>query len=319
MGIRFRRSKSLGKFGKINLTKGGLGLSAGPRGARIGVGPRGAYTSAGIPGTGLYSINYAKKGKKGKIETDQAAQQVAQAMPAPKELKASSLPAIIIVVSIIFLFIIPVLGVLGLVGSIAWLILNAKTPRAQALKAFNDGNRYYMSNNYKTALECFEEAINYEPAADSLLPYLSNLSFMAEDYKRAEYYLNDYLKNKPDDMPAQFNYALALSSLERHEEAIPILQNLPDEIKTELPYIIALGNAFLETNRQELAINVLEGGPTRKRSVDENMLLFRYTLGRAYKDAGDNKKAINQLQKVYAADTGFEEVGKLLEELQNNN
>ncbi|MGE5528600.1 MAG: DUF4236 domain-containing protein [Patescibacteria group bacterium] len=59
--FRFRRSIRIAKGVRINLSKSGIGLSAGGRGFCVGVGPRGAYTSMGIPGTGLYSINYLGK------------------------------------------------------------------------------------------------------------------------------------------------------------------------------------------------------------------------------------------------------------------
>ncbi|WP_256201202.1 DUF4236 domain-containing protein [Thermoanaerobacter thermocopriae] len=39
MGWRFRKSISLGKGVRINVSKSGIGFSVGKRGARIGVGP----------------------------------------------------------------------------------------------------------------------------------------------------------------------------------------------------------------------------------------------------------------------------------------
>ncbi len=39
----------------INLSKGGVSTSVGPRGAKLNFGPRGTYLSTGIPGTGLYN------------------------------------------------------------------------------------------------------------------------------------------------------------------------------------------------------------------------------------------------------------------------
>jgi len=53
MSLRFQRRISLGKFFRLNLSKSGLGLSAGVPGLRVGTGPRGPYGSAGLPGTGL--------------------------------------------------------------------------------------------------------------------------------------------------------------------------------------------------------------------------------------------------------------------------
>ena len=58
--IRFRHSIRLAPGVRLNLSKGGAGLSVGPRGLHVGVGPRGAYTSAGIPGTGIYAVQHIR-------------------------------------------------------------------------------------------------------------------------------------------------------------------------------------------------------------------------------------------------------------------
>lgn len=48
---------------RLNLSKSGLGISAGPRGLKVGMDARGRkYVSAGIPGTGLSSRQYLKPG-----------------------------------------------------------------------------------------------------------------------------------------------------------------------------------------------------------------------------------------------------------------
>ena len=49
MGFFFRKSKSRGPF-RLNLSKRGLGLSFGIKGARVGIGPRGVTTSVGKGG-----------------------------------------------------------------------------------------------------------------------------------------------------------------------------------------------------------------------------------------------------------------------------
>lgn len=57
MSLRFQRRISLLPGLRLNISKSSLGLSFGIPGARVSVNTRGeVYTSAGIPGTGLYSI-----------------------------------------------------------------------------------------------------------------------------------------------------------------------------------------------------------------------------------------------------------------------
>jgi len=58
MGFRIQRSIKLGKFVRLNISKSGVGFSAGVRGLRISSGPRGSFINLGIPGTGL---SYRKK------------------------------------------------------------------------------------------------------------------------------------------------------------------------------------------------------------------------------------------------------------------
>lgn len=53
MGFRFRQTLRLGRFLRINLSKGGASASVGRPGATFNVGPRGSKVTAGLPGTGM--------------------------------------------------------------------------------------------------------------------------------------------------------------------------------------------------------------------------------------------------------------------------
>lgn len=54
MGLRFRKSFSLGSLLRLNLSKSGVSVGVGPRGLNVNLGPRGIRRTIGIPGTGLY-------------------------------------------------------------------------------------------------------------------------------------------------------------------------------------------------------------------------------------------------------------------------
>jgi Protein of unknown function (DUF4236) len=58
MSLRFRRSLRIAPGVRLNLGLHGAGLSVGPRGLHVGVNRRGIYSSAGIPGTGLYAVHH---------------------------------------------------------------------------------------------------------------------------------------------------------------------------------------------------------------------------------------------------------------------
>ncbi len=59
MGFRFQKRIRIFKGLTINLSKGGVSLSAGVRGATVNLSERGTKTTVGLPGTGLsYSTLY---------------------------------------------------------------------------------------------------------------------------------------------------------------------------------------------------------------------------------------------------------------------
>ena len=60
MSLRFRRSIRLVPGIRLNLGLHGAGLSVGPRGLHVGMNRRGMYTSAGIPGTGIYAVHHIR-------------------------------------------------------------------------------------------------------------------------------------------------------------------------------------------------------------------------------------------------------------------
>jgi len=60
MSLRFRRSIRIAPGIHVNLGLHGAGLSVGPRGLHFGVNRRGMYTSAGIPGTGIYAVHHVR-------------------------------------------------------------------------------------------------------------------------------------------------------------------------------------------------------------------------------------------------------------------
>ena len=53
MGFRFQKRLSILPGVRVNLSKGGVSTSLGPRGADVNIGRDGITTNAGIPGTGL--------------------------------------------------------------------------------------------------------------------------------------------------------------------------------------------------------------------------------------------------------------------------
>ncbi|MCL6614357.1 MAG: DUF4236 domain-containing protein [Firmicutes bacterium] len=162
MSFRFRKSIRIAKSVRLNLGKGGVGLSIGGKGLRVGVGPRGVYTSAGIPGTGLYSINYLGKGeRRGAVRrvSEEVSGLGGRNIELPPELAGSSASTALgclwfLVSAILLLFKWP-LGVLAFIAQIAWAIKSANSPTGKAKEYFLQGQRACQNGEWKKALASF--------------------------------------------------------------------------------------------------------------------------------------------------------------------
>ena len=71
MGFRFFRRKKLFPGVTLNLSKSGASLSFGTRGAKVTVGPRGVRKTVGIPGSGLYWTENTSHGRGGRPRREQ--------------------------------------------------------------------------------------------------------------------------------------------------------------------------------------------------------------------------------------------------------
>jgi tetratricopeptide (TPR) repeat protein len=85
MSIRFRRSMKIAPGLRLNFSKSALGLSFGIPGARVSVNTRGdVYTSAGIPGSGLYAVERRSlRKKRGRSKTQPEPGELIEAVPSP--------------------------------------------------------------------------------------------------------------------------------------------------------------------------------------------------------------------------------------------
>ena len=86
MSLRFRRSIKLIPGVRLNFSKSTIGLSVGVPGARVSVNSRGdVYTSAGIPGTGLYNVERSSlRGSRSRGRTKSSEEEIYIPMRPPK-------------------------------------------------------------------------------------------------------------------------------------------------------------------------------------------------------------------------------------------
>ncbi len=158
MGLRFRRSVNLGGGLRLNLSKSGVGISGGVRGARTGIGPRGTRTAIGIPGTGIY---YEKRGSlKSGSQQRKKEERSQEVTPSTRKIKA---------------------------GFIASLLISKEE------KEFIKGINFIIDNKKKEALTTLETVVHLNQ--DFIDAYYS-LALLESDSKKQLNYLKKVLKNR---------------------------------------------------------------------------------------------------------------------------
>lgn len=59
--MKFRKRITLGKHVHINVSKSGVSLTGGVKGATVNIGKKGTFLNTSIPGTGLYFSSHSSK------------------------------------------------------------------------------------------------------------------------------------------------------------------------------------------------------------------------------------------------------------------
>ena len=306
MGFQFRKSISLGKGARINLSKKGVGFSAGVKGARIGVGSKGAYTSTSIPGTGLYSVNYINKGKK------------SSGTPTSAQSSSSGNAGMgfLIIIGIIVLIVNPVLGfILFAIGGIAYYYWS-KNPKQQAKKRLEKARKFFNQQNYEEATELLNEARDLDSENNDVVYLLGASYHNSEQYEKAIEPLKNFLAKFPEDIDVQMLLSNSYYKTEKYKEAIAILQKVPEDFEQYLTIIQLLGACFHAQKKYDLAIDVFKKAPLQKRKLDSDLLEVHYNLALIYEESGDKKNALKHFKKVYAHDVEYREVSDKIESLE---
>ena len=342
MGFRLQRSIRLGKFIRLNVSKSGVGVSAGVRGLRISKGPRGTHFSIGLPGTGL-SYRKQLSSKSRKKESQPRARTSAQAAP-----RAATLPEL------------PEPGFLA--------------PGRE--KELFKGLEYYRAGRIDEALEHFLEAAPEEAGA-ALLAAAILIKKEGREFEASQ--LLEGVVQSDDEFPTELMHKyLADADLEiditpnvtakvpidglaatlllvelyqserRVREAIALLEEVEElagepvltlslcelyasrelwdniierakhtepEDDVTLETLVFYGRAMQEKGMHEAAITVFTKALRRKK--DRSPMLLneaRYWRAISYQEQGKNQQANTEFQKLYAEAPDFRDVAERLAE-----
>jgi tetratricopeptide (TPR) repeat protein len=349
MPIRFRRSIKLGKGLRLNVSKTGLGLSAGVRGARYSVHSSGRTTrSVGIPGSGVGFVSTSMGG--GKRGSTSGSHTRRQQVVVPPQNAAAMLPK-------------P-----GLFSS-------------KAEKRYHEGVHAYLRGEHQKALSALDEVLAAEPTAVSAhliaaicigklegpdaeqirhLETLIGSDAAMPDKLQAKYLpagmvslslmgrVTEHINAEVpfDSVGATLLLAEHYQEAQRLEEAIGLVQQLHEANPTDPAIRLSLADLLLAdddfdgvveaatgaTNDSDLGAALLHlraaalfalGHQTAaldsfrdalaKPSRDADLLMvIRYDRALAYEASGQHGRAKQDLERLFARDPGYLDVRERL-------
>lgn len=222
-------------------------------------------------------------------------------------------------ISVALFFIWWPLGILVLAMQISRFVKSLKSPAGLAKRHFLEGTLALQKMDYQKALDSFTTVLKIKPEAVSLFKDIAYIHRQTGNFEKAAKALEKYLERYPEDAAAKFSYATTLTATKNSQKAIEILQSLPSEIKQDLMFTNALASAYLDLGNAEAAIAALkEKEIKRGATTDENVKLYHYLSGLAYKELGETQKAAEHFRLIYEEDKGFADVEELLEEMSLN-
>ena len=340
LGFRLYKSVKLGNGVRLNLSKTGVGISAGVRGARYSVHSSGrSVRTVGVPGTGVYyrKDSYAQGSRATGARSRSAPAPVAPAYP-----KAGAL-----------------------------------APKAE--KIFVQGVTAYMQGRYEDGLRSFKDVQARDSAGQHIgeeffagmclvglertseaIPYLE--AVLASDDSIPDPLMTKYGVGggmEIDVTPAvsamapmtNLAVALILAELYQHtdqrQRAVELLESLGAQAPGEPVFALSLADLYFEGDEWDDLVRVTEGVQTNEDDVTLNILVLRafalnelgmaegalaltkealrtkkrnplllrfarYLRGRAYDTMGKAGMARKEYEKVFAEDSTYQDVAERL-------
>lgn len=321
MGWRMRKSIRLGGGVRLNLSKSGVGVSAGAKGLRVGTGPRGSYVSAGIPGTG---IRYEQRLGSNASRTTASSVPVTASAGLPGDTAIGCGVALGILGTMVLLVSVGTGICLLAVGVVLYFAGSSSPARGQAriqrdaISKVEAACSLSDQGDHEGAMRLLREAQPDCPThLHPTLYYLMGcVSGKAQRHQPAVEFLEKAQSLGADEPAIPMLLGASYYEIGQKQRAIASLQSVTEDNPYFLTALGLLGEVLHEAGAYEEAIAALQHAPLLKRNLDDDLLKIHYCLGACYESLGNKRKAVQHYRRVYTQDAGYRDVSQRLPMLQ---
>ncbi|HKM38767.1 MAG TPA: tetratricopeptide repeat protein, partial [bacterium] len=122
-----------------------------------------------------------------------------------------------------------------------------------------------------------------------------------------------------EDYSAKYALAELLRKKGDLDEALQLLNQLPADIRKQVPVLNSQAQIYWNQNKPELALAVLELGPWRQqKAMDQATMDYRYLMAQVLLTLGKDKRALTQLRRIFAQNPDYKDVASLITQLTGN-
>jgi tetratricopeptide (TPR) repeat protein len=200
------------------------------------------------------------------------------------------------------------LGLAGILLTWFWYNKVKDSLSRRAHTSFNNYRQALQAGDFQKAHEQLEDTALSLIEPDNLLALRLQAALLA-GLRPAPAILAKLLPNL--ELSGRIEITMALMTHGHYSQALAILDTLPSETRSALPVLNLRATCLLETEQLTIALELLQGGPVRRRKMDAHFLEFRYLLGKAYSMLGDKKRANRELAKLLAQEPSYKDAREL--------
>ena len=193
-------------------------------------------------------------------------------------------------------------------SAIAWLQRGRLTSQGKADTSLERQESDLIIRRYERISKQLREAITANPAdAASKDALAKNETELADFRLKTSIAL---VERYPNDFSYRHELGTLLLAANRLDEAVQQLQYAQRNPKFRQPSLLAIGRAFSQGGKYDLAVEQLTTAKSEVQLMNDLKKEIIYALGDTYEKMGKAKEAVDEYKIIYMADSGYRDVAK---------
>ena len=193
-------------------------------------------------------------------------------------------------------------------SSIAWLQRGRMTTLGKADTSLERQESDLIIRRYERNSKQLREAITANPADAASKDALAKNETELNDFRLKTSIA--LVERYPNDFGYRYELGALLLAANRLEDAVQQLQYAQRNPKFRQPALLAIGRAFSQGGKYDLAIEQLTAAKSEVQMMNDLKKDIIYALGDTFEKMGKDKEAVDEYKIIYMADSGYRDVAK---------